>query len=76
METVKPINKTRRLTESAVMIALATVLSMVQVYSLPNGGSITACSMVPLVLIAMRYDLKWSLFVGFEIGRASCRERV
>lgn len=65
METVKPINKTRRLTESAVMIALATVLSMVQVYSLPNGGSITACSMVPLVLIAMRYDLKWSLFVGF-----------
>ena len=54
METVKPINKTRRLTESAVMIALATVLSMVQVYSLPNGGSITACSMVPLVLIAMR----------------------
>lgn len=65
METVKPINKTRRLTESAVMIALATVLSMIQVYSLPNGGSITACSMVPIVLIAMRYDLKWSLFVGF-----------
>lgn len=70
METTqaRSLSRTRRLTESGVMIALATVLSMLPLYTLPNGGSITVCSMVPIVLIAMRYDLKWSLFVGLVHG--------
>jgi thiamine transporter len=52
----------RRLTESAVMLAIATVLSLIQ-FSGPwvLGGSITVCSMLPLVFVAHRYGTRWGL---------------
>lgn len=49
------IRKTRMITESAIMIALSMVLSMVKIFELPQGGSITAASMVPLLIISFRY---------------------
>ena len=52
---------TKTLTKSAIMIALAVVLSMVTVYKLPNGGSITAASMVPIIFIALSSNLKVAL---------------
>lgn len=57
-------NKTQILAECAVMVALATVLSMFAVYKLPNGGSITIASMVPIVFISFRHDIKWGLLTG------------
>ena len=57
--------KTRTLVECALMIALATVLSFITVYTLPQGGSITAASMMPLVLASFRHGPKWGLFTGF-----------
>ena len=57
--------KIRRLTESAVMLALATVLSLLPIYRMPQGGSITLFSMVPILLIAWRYGVKWGMFTGF-----------
>ena len=36
-------NKSIRLTESAIMLAFATVLSLIKIVDLPYGGSITAC---------------------------------
>ncbi|MBQ4616745.1 MAG: energy-coupled thiamine transporter ThiT [Clostridia bacterium] len=59
---------TVRLTESAVMLALATVLSLIPLAELPYGGSITACSMLPLVVIAYRHGTKWGLFSGLVHG--------
>ncbi len=55
----------KRLTESAVMLAIATVLSLIQ-FSGPwvLGGSITACSMLPIVIIANRYGTKWGLLTA------------
>ena len=61
----KPASKTRMLTESAVMVALATVLSMIKILTLPQGGSITAASMVPLLIISFRYGPKWGTFTAF-----------
>ena len=61
----KPASKTRMLTESAVMVALATVLSMITILTLPQGGSITAASMVPLLIISFRYGPKWGTFTAF-----------
>ena len=57
---------TRRLVESAVMIAIGTVLSMFP-FSAPwaFGGGVTICSMLPLVIIAHRYGTKWGLFTAF-----------
>lgn len=57
-----------RLTESAVMIALATVLSNVKFIEMPMGGSITAFSMLPIALIAYRYGVKWGTFTGAVYG--------
>jgi len=52
----------RRLTESAILLAIATVLSLIQ-FTGPwvLGGSITVCSMLPIVMIAHRYGTKWGL---------------
>ncbi len=54
-----------KLCESAIMIALAAVLSFIKILSLPYGGSVTAFSVVPLVIIAYRHGTKWGLLTGF-----------
>ena len=58
--------QTRRLVESAVMIAIGTVLSMFE-FKGPwaLGGGITFCSMLPLVLVSWRYGCRWGLFTPF-----------
>lgn len=62
-------NKTAlRLTESAMMIALATVLSFVKLVDLPAGGSITLASMLPILLIAYRYGASWGILCGLVHG--------
>ncbi len=57
--------KTKRMVTSAMMIALATVLSILQPFSLPFGGGVTIASMMPIVLIAFVYGTKYGLFSGF-----------
>lgn len=54
-----------KLTETALLIALATVLSLVKLFELPYGGSITAFSMVPILIVAFRYGAKWGMLAGF-----------
>lgn len=55
------------LCESAVMIALATVLSLLKI-EWPFGGSITICSMLPILIIGYRYNLLWGCFTGVVFG--------
>ena len=57
-----------RLTESSVMLAFAAVLSVLKIVDMPYGGSITACSMLPLLVIAYRYGFKWGLLTSFTYG--------
>ena len=57
--------KTRMLAEGAVMIALATILSFIQVFKFPWGGAITILSMLPIVLFSLRYGVKYGLGVAF-----------
>ncbi|MBE3589791.1 MAG: energy-coupled thiamine transporter ThiT [Firmicutes bacterium] len=42
------------LAEAGVMVALAYVLSLIKIWHMPYGGAVTAGSMVPLVLLALR----------------------
>lgn len=56
--------KTRALVESAVMVALAFILSMIKVIDLPYGGSVTVASMLPVVIISYRWGLKTGLLSG------------
>ena len=57
--------KTRMLAEGAVMIALATILSFIQIFKFPWGGAITVLSMLPIVLFSLRYGVKYGLGVAF-----------
>ena len=60
--------KNRRLAESALMLALATILSELAVFSLPFGGSVTLVSQVPIILVSYRYGVKWGLTTGLAMS--------
>ena len=62
------ISRTRILVECAIMIAIATVLSMIKIVDLPYGGSITIASMLPMIIIAYRHGLAWGLGTGLVYG--------
>lgn len=47
------------------MLALGFILSMLKIIDMPFGGSVTAFSMVPIILIAYRYGTAWGLLSGF-----------
>lgn len=50
-------------------IALAFILDMLKIYSLPNGGgSISLGSMIPIMLISFVYGPCIGLFTGFLFG--------
>jgi len=59
---------TRVLAEIVIFVALATALSFILVYTLPQGGSITAGSMVPILWLALRRGPKIGLFAGAVYG--------
>lgn len=65
---MKENKKILKLAESAVMIALATILSLLKLVELPYGGSITPASMLPILIIAYRYGTLWGLFTGLVHG--------
>ena len=55
---------TKKLTTSAIMIALAVVLAWVsKIIPAPwmQGGSITFASMVPIIIVSLMFDVKWGL---------------
>lgn len=49
------------LTQSAIFIALATVLSFLPVYEMPMGGSVTLASMLPILFIGLKFGYKWGM---------------
>lgn len=51
--------------ECAMMVALATVLSMIKLYEAPLGGSVTLLSMLPICVLSIRLGLAWGLTGGF-----------
>lgn len=58
------MNTTKKLTTSALMIALATVLMWVsKLIPAPwlQGGSVTLASMVPIILVGILFGTKWGL---------------
>ncbi len=59
---------TNILSEITIFVALATALSLIVVYTLPQGGSITAGSMVPIVWLALRRGPRIGVFAGAIYG--------
>lgn len=57
----------RCLTEAAMMVACAQILSYIKLLELPNGGSLTP-AMFPMIFFAVRWGLKPGLLAGFAFG--------
>ena len=55
---------TRKLVESAMLIAVATVLSLIK-FDLPFGGGVTVVSMLPLIVCSHRWGWKWGAVTAF-----------
>ncbi len=64
----EPFRKPKILAEMAIFTALATVLSEIVIYVMPQGGSITLASMVPIIWLALRRGPKVGIVAGTIYG--------
>lgn len=66
------VNKTKftpqLITRIGIALALATILKILRIYHLPQGGSVTLGSMVPIFIIAFMYGPYVGCFTGFLFG--------
>lgn len=60
--------KTKKLTLAGMFIALATVLSFIKLFNMIYGGSVTAGSMVPIILFSLMCDFKWGIIQATIYG--------
>lgn len=63
----KPVD-TKALAISALLVALAIILNQLVIFRLPQGGSITAFSMVPIALCAYFFGVRRGLMAGMCVG--------
>ena len=61
-------SKTRMIAEAGVAIAIAQVLSFITLFHMPQGGSIKAASMVPLMIFAYRWGGTRGIWAGIVYG--------
>ncbi len=59
---------TRHVAESGIAVALAAALGLVKVYQLPQGGSVTAGSMVPVFALSLRWGARTGVVAGVLLG--------
>lgn len=59
---------TRALAVSALLVALSVILNQLIIFRLPQGGSITAFSMVPIALCAYLFGVRRGLMAGMCVG--------
>lgn len=64
----KTVWSTRMLALGAVCMALSNVLSMIKLFDMPQGGSVTPASMLPLMLFAYVYGVGPGMTVGAVYG--------
>lgn len=56
------------LAKAAICVALAYILSMIKIFRMPMGGSVSLVSMYPLILFAMAFGPLESLLIGCVYG--------
>lgn len=55
----------KRLVLTSILLALGSALSLVKIWQMPLGGSITLLSMLPIALISIEYGIGWGLTSAF-----------
>ena len=66
----------RILTETIIMVALAGALYLIKIFTLPQGGSITLGSMVPIFLLTLRRGARIGIIGGIAFGLVALVEDV
>jgi len=61
-------SSTKIIAEIVTFVALSTALSYIKLFSLPQGGSVTAGSMIPILWLAIRRGAKVGLFAATVYG--------
>ena len=61
-------SKTRMIAEAGVAIAIAQVLSFITLFHMPQGGSIKAASLVPLMIFAYHWGGTRGIWAGVVYG--------
>ena len=64
----KTVWTTKMLSLGAICMALSSVLSLIKLFSFPQGGSITPASMLPMILFAYLYGAGPGLTLGVIYG--------
>ena len=59
---------TKGLAVSALLVALSIILNQLVLFRMPQGGSITAFSMVPIALCAYFFGVRKGLMAGMCVG--------
>lgn len=59
---------TKIVAQIGIALALSTILKIFRIYRLPQGGSITLGSMVPIILISLFYGPEIGYLTGFLYG--------
>lgn len=73
-EQPKPGNLTRNhetilaTASGGMAIALSTVLSLIKLYEMPQGGSITPASLLPIFFCALAFGPGWGIGIGAVYG--------
>jgi len=58
----------RMLVEGGVLIGLAYIMDMIKLAQMPQGGSITLGSMIPILIFAIRWGAKPGIMAGLVFG--------
>lgn len=59
---------TKAMVTSAVLVALAIALNQIVLFRMPQGGSITAFSMLPIVVCAYFFGVRRGMMAGMCVG--------
>ncbi|MDY3973153.1 energy-coupled thiamine transporter ThiT [uncultured Veillonella sp.] len=65
---MKQTQRTRMLVEAGLCIAIAYVLHFIVLFQMPQGGSVNAANLVPLVIFSMRWGGKNGVFACTMYG--------
>lgn len=65
-------SQTKSIAYAGVCIALSFALSYVKLFSLPQGGSVTLASMLPLIIYAYVFGARKGVFAGLIYGVLQC----
>ncbi len=68
MKNPNQMSRTAILVEGALMVALSFALSLIPLFHMPWGGTVTCFSTLPIVVMSLRHNIKWGVSTAAVYG--------